>query len=441
MLRGMFSHTNLQYRKIEITELIDVLRHVCKLSFVSRSDRHSSWEFNQSLSYLAELHLHEHITFVSRNYRDLPINSERHLYDMYNIVIRDLHIVLNDRTGWSAHEDWWPLCYAKWHFEKCNFEVPSSGSMWSIIFPWPGSFRFYRNQFNFQPDRFGGSWMFAFREQSIVLFQENNFMGHNIQTRCAPRRQAQNTPIESSHELRQAGSISFIGNRCISDLGILEGYSSISLTGMNQIEHLWLLTLLETPFLTDDMTSQRPVFYFGPREKIDPHFHYCLRHRQMFIHLRRLAAMTQDSTQISVLDKQIDRIQYHLNKEQRSPSPLEVRIWSEYWQDRLLYAYRRWSSDFYKSWLRPLLSLLLGYVALNAAPWFLIEDFTLSHWIQFTLRPISEIADYEGSLSTIFVPQYAEMSPSDKNWLRLIGHFELIWIAMCSFAFARAIKR
>ena len=183
------------------------------------------------------------------------------------------------------------------------------------------------------------------------------------------------------------------------------------------------------------------MVYFGPREKIDRHFHHSLQHRQLFLHLRHLSAVTHDARQLSILDKQIDRIEYFLNKNQDTPYLRDFRLWTEYWQDRLLYAWRRWSSDFYKSWMRPLLMIILGYTLLNAAPALMIDNFSLSDWTELTLRPISEIANYETALSRIVGADYGEISSSEKNVFRLIGLLEVIWIAMWSFAFARSIRK
>ena len=431
------SHSNL--KKIEISELIGVLQHVCQLSFLTRSEKSSSFDFDRSLPYLAENGLRKHITFVSSTSKNLPLNSERHLYGMNDIVIRNLHIDLNDRLAWTAHDDWEPLSHAAWHFENCCFEA--SSNMWSIDFPWRGRFRFYKNEFNFRDSQFVGHWLFIFQTGSWILLQGNNFRGHRIQTRCVPSTLARDASDEAVPEFRESGSISFVGNRAISNLGILEGYSAVSFAGMNRIENLWLMKLSDAAHLGNAMHTQEPMVYFGPREKIDRHFHYCLQHRQMFLRLRHLAAMTHDARQLSVLDKQIDRIEYFLNKEQDAPYPLDYRIWIEYWQDRLLYAWRRWSSDFYKSWMRPLSMIILGYMLLNAAPALIIDAFSLSHWIEFTLRPIGEIAEYEQSLNRIVGGDYDKMSSSIKNWFRLFGFIEVIWIAMWSFAFARSIKR
>ena len=115
--------------------------------------------------------------------------------------------------------------------------------------------------------------------------------------------------------------------------------------------------------------------------------------------------------------------------------------WLEYWQDRLLYAWRRWSSDYYRSWFRPLLIGVLGYVVLNAFPWIWIEEFTVSDWIAFSLRRIDRLPFYTVGLEELHESVYKSLSPGSKNWLRFIGLLQVIWVTMWGFAFSKSIRR
>lgn len=427
-------------KKITITDLVSVLQHVCQISFITRSEESATYDFDLSLPFLTENDLEKHISFEARKRKTLPLNSERHLYELNNIIIRNLHIELNNRSAWEAYDDWEPLSLAKWHFENCYFDA-SGSSTYALYFPWFGSFRFYKNDFDFRSGGFGGHWLFVFQTGSRIWFQRNNFENHHIQTRCVPTKLEPDDSERAGSEVRASASISFIGNWAISSLDILEGYASIAFTGMNQIESLWFMRMSDTTNLDNTTHGQEPVVYFGPREKIDRNFHHCLKHRRMFQYLRRLAATSHDTRQLVVLDKQIDRIEYFLNKEQDTPSLVDFRIWIEYWQDRLLYAWRRWSSDFYRSWMRPLLLIVLGYMVMNAVPALVIDSFSLSHWFELTLRPIGEIAKFEQSLNRIVGNDYDRLSSFNKMSFKLLGLIQVIWIAMWSFAFARSIKR
>lgn len=413
-------------KQVKFSQLVDILHNICQLSMIERSKKSSSWDLDLSVPFLEKKGLDSHITFVSRRYKKLPLNSERHLYDMNNIVLRNLEIDLDDSSAWNTHDDWSPLNITKWHLEHCRF-VPTSSYAGPMNFPWRGSFRFFKNEFEFQSHGIIGSCLFNFQDGSIILFQGNDFKRNSIQTSCGLN--------DASPESYGSGRISFVGNRGISTLGIIEGYSSVAFTGMNRIGQLWLHRL------PDDNRAHEVRVYFGPREKIDPDFHYCLQHRELFVTMRRFAALNQDARQIKVMDRQLERIEYHLNKEQDAPSLIDWRIWIEYWQDRLLYAWRRWSSDFYKSWFRPLLMIILGYMVLNSVPKVFIATFSLADWIEFTLRPIGEIAGYEESLRNVVGDDYRDISSSQKNVFSLVGLIQMIWITMWSFAFARSIRR
>ena len=119
---------------------------------ISRTERSGSWDFERSSEYVRKQGLNEHIAFVSAKHRDktLPLNSERHIYEIDNIVVRDLDIELDDRSAWDTIPDWSPLSGAKWHFERCRFRCPSP-NMWALAFPWRGSFRFHKNESAFLP--------------------------------------------------------------------------------------------------------------------------------------------------------------------------------------------------------------------------------------------------------------------------------------------------
>ena len=420
-------------KAIQYSELVKVFQGICHSSIIERSEHSASWDLDRSLSLLEEHSLHENITFVHRRFTDLPLNSERHLYETNNIVIRDLHIHLDDRDGLKAHNDWHPLSYAKWHFDNCCFE-PASPNMWSLLFPWRGSFRFYKSQFDFKSSRFGGYWLFSFGVGSRILFESNDFKRSHIQTRCTTPAPSQGTDDESASGTVPS-HLSLIGNSGIKDWSVLEGYSSASLTGMNRVDRLQILDL------RDNETNHDMAVYLGPREKIDQKFHYCMQHRRLFVRLKDLAATRHDTRQSRILEKQIDRIEYFLNKERDTPSPLDFWTWIEYWQDRVLYAWRRWSSDFYRSWLRPLTMIALGYLILNAAPALFLDDFSLSNWVAFSLRPISDLAEYAETLKSMLPEDYRALSLGRTNVLRFLGLFEVIWVAMWSFAFARAIRK
>ena len=83
------------------------------------------------------------------------------------------------------------------------------------------------------------------------------------------------------------------------------------------------------------------------------------------------------------MDRHLERIDYFLNKSQDSPHVKDYGACIEYWQDRILYGWRRWSSDFYRSWLRPLIVILVSYIVLNAVPALFFDGYSISHGLSF----------------------------------------------------------
>ena len=422
-------------KHITYTRLVEVSRKINEQSVVSRTGGGTVYDFRRISKYVREQGLEDHIKYVSLSGRDeaLPLNSERHIYELHNIVVRDLEIELDNSSAWQVLQDWSPVSDAKWHFEGCRFLGPRPG-MWSFVFPWRGSFRFHKNEFC-HPDQYGGLWTFAFGGGSRAWFVGNDFTSSRIQVSRARPSAERDDPDAASAGRWWLGRIAFVANDGVQELDILEGYSSIEITGTNRIDRLAVDLSLEAD------GARRTSIYLGPREKIDPSFHNCLQHRSLFLDMRQLAAMNHDSRQLTVLDRQLERIEYFLNKGQDTPSLSDCRVWIEYWQDRVLYGWRRWSSDFYRSWLRPLVMLVAGYLVINALPCLLVEPFSGSHWIDLTLRPVAEIATYEVSLGRIVGIEYEWVPALTKKLLKLMGLVEVVWIGIWGFAFAKSIRR
>ena len=105
-------------------------------------------------------------------------------------------------------------------------------------------------------------------------------------------------------------SITFIGNKGIEDLRFRCNAEHYIFRGMNHINRLGF-----NEFDSDSQNLNTNI-YLGPREKIDPNFHHTLQHRNLFISIKEHASKKQDSWMVNVLDKQLDRIEYFLTKEQ-----------------------------------------------------------------------------------------------------------------------------
>lgn len=460
-------------KSIASSDLVQVLQEVAKKSYVEKTSTRSKYDFDLAIPFLKENRLDGHICFRSFE-KGLPLNSERRVYSRAtNILIRNLTIKFDTHLDLSRQSDWEPASSAKWHFEECRIE-PASPNTGDIQFPWMGDFRFYKNDFSFKNSGGMRSWLFAFWVGSRVLFQKNDFKNSNMEIVLSfpdedskysnvrklswGRRYAYITEddsyygamIRKKYQLPETvrlnipdaysghvglDNLSFLENKGIDRLNLRCNAASYVFRGINHIN------LLRFNELDSDSPDLGVRIYIGARERIDPYFHYPLHHRSLFISLREFAAEKQDAWLVSVMDKQLDRVEYFLAKDQEISFLADKREWFEYWQDRILYAWRRWSSDFYRSWLRPLSMVILGYGVLNALPWFWIENFTFSDWIAFSLRPISQIHLYAGSLEAVCGDEYKCLPLRSKNWLSFIGLLQMIWIAVWGFAFSKSIKR
>ena len=231
-------------------------------------------------------------------------------------------------------------------------------------------------------------------------------------------------------------NLSLLGNKGIDHLYLDCHAANYDFRGMNSVNRLSFAELW-----TDTYVAIDSGFYLGSREKIDPEYQNPHYHRRLFLKLREAANRRQDSKTANNLDKLIERIDYFLMKEQRISFGADRNGWVEYCQDRILYEWRRLSSDFYTSWFRPLIWFIVGYFALNAFPFVLMEHFTWHHWIEFSLRPINRMPFYTAELQEMLKVEYQSLSHGAIVLLRLMGFIQVIWIALWGFAFGRAVKR
>lgn len=423
--------------------------------------------------FLKQEGLHEHI--VVHEPRGLSIrymNSERNIYDLSNLVFRNLDVELE--LHWKVGKDFVRLasrCWSKWHFENCRFHSPSP-NMNSLVFDWFGSFRFYKSLFDFGDSRAMRAWTLAFVDGSRVLLQGNDFKNSSLQVchfesekdpetqelvwegirakfvkdssyYATKIREKYSLPDSAHLQMPNLGfrrfglhSLSLLGNKGISNLELRCHATIYDFRGINHVNCLKFEEL-------EDNCQDRPDFdiYLGAREKIDLENHNSLHHRRLFVKLREIASSKQDTRLMNTLDKQIDRIEYFLTKEQKVSIRADWSGWVEYLQDRTLYEWRRLSSDFYRSWLRPLIFFVVGYLILNAFPCIWMEQFTMHHWLAFSLRPINRMPFYTAELQEMLTAEYRSLQAGVIVMLRFIGFIQVIWVALWGFAFGKAVKR
>lgn len=460
-------------RRITSADLSQVLQTVHKEAFREKSN--TTWTVDLELAhpFLERKGLLNHIVTHERRGRTARnLRGVRRVYGLSNLILRHLDVDLEHH--WKVGRDLDRMagrCWFEWHFERCRF-YSRSPNMNSLTFDWYGVFRFHRCKFDFGDSRGMRHWSLLFERGSFVSLQENDFEESSLQIGCsAPKERADEldlvwegqrarlikdssyyaTMIRRKYGLPDSAhlhmpyadsgryglrSLSLLGNKGIDELTLRCHASRYDIRGINHIRHLSLEELE-----TDLQDHQDFDIYFGAREKIDLVNSDSLHHRRLFVALRKAASDKQDSRLMNTLDKQIDRIEYYLTKEQKVSFLKDMRGWGEYLQDILLYGWRSWSSDFYRSWFKPLLLLVVGYAVCNAFPFIWIEQFTALDWLSFSLRPINKMPFFAAELQDMFKAEYQNLPPASKIWLRLIGLLQLIWIAMCGFAFSRSVKR
>lgn len=428
-----------------------------------------SYDLELAEPFLQQKHLADHIIVHKLRDRQLPLNSERHIYGFNNLIVQRLTVIVDDPIVGNSVTDWAPMSWAvPLHFDNCRFR-PYSSNMADFRFPWRGQFRFHRNDFIFSGR--GGSWLFAFCDGSDITFLLNDFQHSDIQMISvrepdgllfpelswkdhtayllrdniyykAMIRQAHQLPEsvrlaipDSPYLTRCVGlrRVAFVGNKNIRELYIRCDAENYAFRGRNRIETLQL------PEPNDDIDNI--VIYVGRREQIDPNFHRPTHHRNLFVSLKNAANRRGDTELANTLTRYVDRIEYFLTKEHRLTLQDGLAGWLEYWQDRCRHSWRRWSSNFYGSWMRPLVLGVAGYVALNALAWIWIDAFTVTDWVAFSLRRVDRIPFYTDGLKDLHPNTYEDLTATSKNWLRAIGMFQNVWVAMWGFAFSKAVRR
>ncbi len=448
-------------KKNSYAELTRILEVIHKKSYKKTTN---GWSLDLDLArpFLKDQGFDNHILLVEK--RPFPLNSKRNIYALNNLIFKNLDIELECHLDWDQDFIWVSdQPYIKWHFEHCRFK-PSSPNMRNIRFRWHGEFRFYNNKFDFGDSKGMRSWLFGFESGSEVLFQRNNFKDSSIQVPGTAEaflgghklswegreayivrddsyyeamiRKNHGLPETVRLEILDSGlhRISFVGNKGIDRLFFRCKADYYVFSGINCIKHLNFNEL-------DSNFKDTKSIYFSSRERIDPNFDDSSHHRKLFLSMKDFGIKKQDVGLVNALDKQLHRIEYFLTKEQKVPFRVTGSEWLEYWQDRMLYAWRRWSSDYYRSWFRPLLIGVLGYVVLNAFPSIWIEEFTVSDWIAFSLRRIDRLPFYTVGLEELHEAVYKSLSPGSKNWLRFIGLLQVVWVTMWGFAFSKSIRR
>ena len=459
-------------KSLSASELSTTLQTVCQESITSKSDSGISWDLELAAPFLKSKGLADHVFIHQPRGQDL-LDIQNEAYTRWeNLILRRLDITLDEPLVGGTKTDWdlmhWGI---KLHFEHCSFKRGKSAAR--LVFPWSGSIRFAGNRFVFPTSGIIGAWLLGFSRMSDVTFQQNDFDNSHIQMTSsrvsddAPQKKLSweghsaylredeayhKAMIRKAHDLPEAvrltipgspysdatthvglGRVTLVGNRGIGSWLMRCDALNYSFRGRNHIQSL--------SFHESRNDFEDAIVYIGRRERIDTDFRAPFHHRNLFLSTKAVAAGRGDARQVSALERQIDRIEYFLNKEHNASLSDGIGGWLEYWQDRLRHGWRRWSSDFYGSWIRPLMVGALGYLGLNALAWVWIDSFSVTDLVAFTLRRVDRIPFYTAGLQDLYGAEYENLARGSKNWLRAIGLVQNIWIGMWGFAFGKSIRR
>ena len=425
-------------KSVTAIDLADMLKHVGTIVKKERKQGSFSIDFDLAIPFLEKEGLATHIVYLKPRMRyssNTSLNSENRAYQINNVIIKDLDITLSQTSLFGReYAPWDPLSTFMWHFERCRFEA---GQMDYICFPWSGDFRFHKCQFAFSSTGLR-VWIFSFVTSSRVTFQQNDFQNSSVQLSKIPPDQRD---MRSNSTVNRLSRVALVGNKGIDSLTLECRARHYVLRGANRIESLSFDEF--SRFSPDEYRERTDAFYvhLGPLEMIDPKFHKPYHHRNLFISIRELAMSRHDTWLVNILDRQIDRIEYFLAKEQPVTFLSDRTKWFHYWQERLLYSWRRWASNFHQSWFRPLLMIVLGYAVFNGLAALWLDGFSVSDWITFMLRPINKVPFYTESLKEQVGTAYDALSTADKDWLRFVGILEVVWLAVWGFVLRKAIRR
>ncbi len=429
-----------------------------------------SYDFVRAEPFLADAGLANHILIRQPRGKDFPRHFESDIFDTNNLIFQHLTIILDTPLVSDCQLDSAVMGHYKLHFRHCYF-MPVSLNMADLSFPWRGTFRFYQNDFIFHR-RDLGVWLFVLGDGSEVTFHGNNFGGNDIQIVSTRETEADDSfipeltwkgyrayllkddvyykaMIRKRHDLPDSvrlatpdssrgtphvglRQLSLIGNGGIGKLLMRCNARHYAFRGSNHIESL--------SFTESWSDFEERTIYVGRRERIDPEFHMPTAHRRLFLSIKKIADERGDVALASALGRYIDRIEYFLTKEHEVSFRNSKGGWLEYWQDRWRYSWRRWSSDFYGSWVRPLTLGIVGYIGLNALAGFWMEGFTVADWVAFSLRRVDRIPFYTAWLKDLDPVMYESLATASKNWLRAIGLVQNVWVGMCGFAFSKVMR-
>ncbi len=433
-------------RKISCGELFSVLENYCILNsstveFIESMDvetKKRREDVLQEMSNFAHTYrkkMGNEGVSLDKNFYLICKGLEYHI--SYN-ADPDLHLALRienlDIVGSGEIMLSWVGSISKFRFKNCRFIENGESNLFLRMNFVPKddniskarmlNFIFEKNKYDIR-DIHIKSYEFCFPKGSYVFFSQNdcgNCVVHH-----------------NDYEKWKVGeglSFEFDGNK-FGSLRLNCVINDCRFIGCNKIEDLFMENIipcrLDNIHRDIDLNDLQKTIYFGRSEKIDPNGKNPFYTRKLFVKLKDLAAKKNDVSQVNIFSSYLSKIEYAIVKKEK---------WYKKWQDRILMGWQCWSSDFYTSYTRPVILLIVGYSALNFLPFLWIENFSWYDWLKFSIRNPTKIVFYSEELKTVLgVTEYETLSTKlNKIWLDFIGLLQIIWLALCGYAFRNAIR-
>ena len=397
-------------------QFIAILTEFNRLIVAKVDESSMSTSTDRATSYLERQGLTDHITVFKKPIFEIHrVGQELSGYGIENISIERLDIAFDKEVNLNVDVEslkigptrWMPVEHFNWHFKCCRFSGLRTSS---LSFTWARGFRFDDCSFLFNAPLGARNLALHFGENSDVVFSRVYFGGSRFQIQ--------------THE--SALSIELYGNSGIDILSIFGAAKHFRLNGTNRVN--WLT-------LAQSESTDMDIVEIGAFEQIDRSFQRPDHHRQLFLELRRKASGREDSRQVYILDAYIDEIDYCLLKAQR------VRgMWRRwlYLQKRALYWLRKWTSNFHRSWFRPVSAMIIGYAALNLLPPLFVESATVvGDWLRLCANPLSRTSEH---MAQILGKSYTDASGFVKIGIDYVSLSKILWLAGWGIVFRKVLR-
>ncbi len=166
--------------------------------------------------------------------------------------------------------------------------------------------------------------------------------------------------------------------------------------------------------------------------------------RYLFLVLKNIARMKDDTEQMSIIGSYIMLIEYAQIKYDFKYEGW-YRCYSE-WQNWVLLGWRKISSNYYMSWLRPTIFLVGGYLFFNLAPFLILWlhglrfDY-IGYW-EFCLASPTTIPFYTTTLETILgKDRFGELLWLVKEvWFDFLGILRILWMTLWGYALKNVLR-